>query len=80
MFTGKHSVVSMRPFYSLSCRYYFNHMSSRNEWPDWAGVKHGDEIEFTFGLPLANPKDYEAKEVALATDVVTYWTNFVKTG
>ncbi len=49
-------------------------------WPKYSGVKHGDEIEFTFGRPLTNPDNYNADEISFAHDVVTYWTNFAKTG
>ncbi len=65
-----------------SPRYYYAHKSSRDPWPKYTGVKHGDELEFTFGTPL-NPDvstGYRADEVGLARDIVTYWTNFVKTG
>jgi carboxylesterase type B len=62
------------------CRYYYAHRASNDPWPSWSGVKHGDEIDFTFGLPLNDPGEFMADELDLATDVVTYWTNFAKTG
>jgi acetylcholinesterase len=61
-------------------RYFYNHQSSLSPWPKYTGVKHGDEIELSFGLPLINPEMYETDEVRLAHDIVTYWTNFIKTG
>ena len=44
-------------------RYYYNHQSSVDPWPTWSGSKHGDEIEFTFGVPLKMPKLYSAQEI-----------------
>ena len=67
-------------FFLLFFRYHYSHRSSRDLWPEWSGVKHGDELEFTFGQALSEPKMYSAAEVSLANDVVTYWLNFVNTG
>ena len=61
-------------------RYHYSHMSSQNPWPAYSGVKHGDELEFTFGSPLRMPGMYYSKEVSFAFDLNIYWTNFVKTG
>ena len=61
-------------------RYFYNHQSSANPWPAWSGSKHGDEIEFTFGVPSQNPKPYTASEIEFSKDLITYWTNFAKTG
>lgn len=61
-------------------RFHFNHQSSQDPWPEYTGSKHGDEIEFIFGRPLENPNKYEVEELSLASDMMTYWLNFVKTG
>ena len=61
-------------------RYFYNHQSSNDPWPTWSGSKHGDELEFTFGVPLKTPKLYSAQEIKFARDIITYWTNFVKNG
>ena len=61
-------------------RYFYNHQSSVDPWPTWSGAKHGDELEFTFALPMRNPELYSAKEIKFARDIITYWTNFVKNG
>ena len=44
-------------------RYFYNHQSSVDAWPTWSGSKHGDELEFTFGVPLRSPKLYSAQEI-----------------
>ena len=61
-------------------RYYYSHRSSQDPWPKYSGTKHGDELEFTFGHPLSAPEKYTVSELKLATEIVTYWTNFVKAG
>jgi len=61
-------------------RYHYNHQSSVDPWPTWSGSKHGDEIEFSFGLPLKSPELYSAQEIKFSRDIITYWTNFAKNG
>merc|ERR1711971_397126 len=61
-------------------RYFYNHQSSVDTWPTWSGSKHGDELEFTFGVPLRSPKLYSAQEIKFSRDIITYWTNFAKNG
>ena len=61
-------------------RYYYSHRSSQDPWPKYTGTKHGDELEFTFGRPLKAPAMYTVSEIDFANDIMTYWTNFVKTG
>ena len=45
----------------VTIRYLYEHRSSADPWPEWSGVKHGDELEFTFGIPIGN-KDYTIEE------------------
>lgn len=61
-------------------RYYYAHRSSTDPWPRYTGVKHGDEIEFFFGHALTRPASYAVEEISFAQDVITYLTNFVRTG
>ena len=61
-------------------RYRYSHRSSADAWPTWAGSKHGDELEYTFGTPIRHSRNYTFDEVKLSNDIITYWTNFVKTG
>ncbi len=60
--------------------YYFTERYSSNAWPQWMGVLHGDEIIFTFGDPLKPGLNYTDKERELSKEIMTYWTNFAKTG
>ncbi len=61
-------------------RYHYAEKSSNDPWPSWVGVRHGDEIEFSFGHPLTDPKAYDVEEVSLAFDIITYWANFIRNG
>ncbi len=63
-------------------RYKYAHRSSRDPYPAYTGVKHGDDVEFVFGTPLFDnlSEEYQEEEVELAEDLVNYWSTFVKTG
>ena len=63
-------------------RYKYAHRSSRDPYPAYTGVKHGDDVEFVFGTPLFDDlsEEYQEEEVELAEDLVNYWSTFVKTG
>ena len=60
--------------------YRFVHRTSANPWPRWMGVMHGYEIDHVFGAPLNRTLGYTAEEETLSRRMVTYWTNFAKTG
>jgi len=60
--------------------YAFNHRSSVSPWPDWAGdAIHGFEIEHVFGIPFRDNR-YNDDERTLSGRMLTFWTNFAKTG
>jgi len=53
--------------------------------PPWADAAHGDEIPYVFGLPMIGPTElfpcnFSKNDVMLSAVVMTYWTNFAKTG
>ncbi|KAF6026542.1 BCHE [Bugula neritina] len=60
--------------------YYFTHRSTRNPWGKWMGVMHGDEIFFTFGLPIRPDSQYTEDEKLLSMHMMQLWSNFSKTG
>uniref|UniRef100_A0A667ZYD9 Carboxylic ester hydrolase n=1 Tax=Myripristis murdjan TaxID=586833 RepID=A0A667ZYD9_9TELE len=60
--------------------YMFDHRSTKNSWPEWMGVMHGDEIEFVFGLPLNATLGYSQKDVNVTRKLMRHWANFAKTG
>ena len=58
-----------------------------SDWkvPPWADAAHGDEIPYVFGLPMIGPTElfpcnFSKNDVMLSAVVMTYWTNFAKTG
>ncbi|ESP00050.1 hypothetical protein LOTGIDRAFT_113227 [Lottia gigantea] len=60
--------------------YSFEERMSNLPWPEWMGVPHGYEVEVVFGLPLNESLGYTSAEVDFSKRVMTYWSNFAKTG
>jgi len=68
--------------------YFFTEAYSSNPWPSWMGVMHGDDIIFMFGHVLRDssvrtgrwPIAYTPGEKELSRRMMTYWTNFAKSG
>uniref|UniRef100_A0A4W5NJX9 Neuroligin 4 X-linked b n=1 Tax=Hucho hucho TaxID=62062 RepID=A0A4W5NJX9_9TELE len=65
--------------------YSFYHHCQSDVSPAWADSAHGDEVPYVFGLPLIGPTDlfncnFSKNDVMLSAVVMTYWTNFAKTG
>ncbi|XP_057617227.1 neuroligin-4, X-linked-like isoform X2 [Chionomys nivalis] len=53
--------------------------------PAWADAAHGDEVPYVFGVPMGGPAElfacnFSRNDVMLSAVVMTYWTNFAKTG
>ncbi|KAF6731402.1 Neuroligin-3 [Oryzias melastigma] len=53
--------------------------------PAWSDAAHGDEVPYVFGIPMIGPTDlfpcnFSKNDVMLSAVVMTYWTNFAKTG
>lgn len=85
--------VSARALFQLQAperhtyKYLFTHRSSFGKFIPWVpGAGHGDEIPYVFGFPssmqtgLRFPDTVPPEELALSERVMTYWTNFAKTG
>ena len=60
--------------------YYFNQRIVQHEWPEWMGVLHGDEILFVLGDALKYHLNYTLEERTLSRIMISYWSNFAKTG
>ncbi|XP_036410356.1 neuroligin-1-like isoform X1 [Megalops cyprinoides] len=65
--------------------YAFYHHCQTEQVPPWADAAHGDEIPYVFGLPMVGPTElfpcnFSKNDVMLSAVVMTYWTNFAKTG
>ena len=56
-------------------QYWFDHHSTVNQWHEWMGTLHADEIMFVFGLPLLEENGYSKEEQELSRRMMRYWTN-----
>lgn len=75
----EHSKKSDTYFYS------FGHSTQSEDYPEWTGGVHGDELPYVFGAPLVGglspfPSQYNAQEMELSKFMMKMWTNFAKTG
>ncbi|KAJ8338395.1 hypothetical protein SKAU_G00373610 [Synaphobranchus kaupii] len=65
--------------------YAFYHHCQSLMKPAWSDSAHGDEVPYVFGIPMIGPTDlfpcnFSKNDVMLSAVVMTYWTNFAKTG
>ncbi|XP_021334268.1 neuroligin 4 X-linked b isoform X1 [Danio rerio] len=65
--------------------YAFYHHCQSDMKPAWADSSHGDELPYVFGIPMIGPTDlfncnFSKNDIMLSAVVMTYWTNFAKTG
>ena len=62
--------------------YAFEHRTSDNPWPEWTGVMHGTELDYMFGKPFeeSSSTTFTSEEKHLSKQLMTYWSNFAKTG
>ncbi|XP_033763107.1 neuroligin-4, X-linked-like [Pecten maximus] len=68
--------------------FQFSYHSSYTNSSDWIkGAQHGDEISYVFGFPAGTlksamkyPDHVTQQETTLSATVMTYWTNFAKSG
>lgn len=74
-FANKYSSAGEKVYmYFLTQRY------SVNPWPAWTGVLHGDDIVYVFGEALKQGLNFSQSDRDLSRTMMTYWTNFAKTG
>ena len=58
---------------------------TEDQVPAWADAAHGDEVPYVLGIPMIGPTElfpcnFSKNDVMLSAVVMTYWTNFAKTG
>ena len=63
-------------------KYRFNVRNPFDLWPKWTGVKHGDEMDYIFGRPLASSFDekFPMEHMSLSKFMIETWSNFAKYG
>ncbi|XP_077596450.1 neuroligin-3-like [Stigmatopora nigra] len=65
--------------------YAFYHHCQSPMKPVWSDSAHGDEVPYVFGVPMIGPTDlfpcnFSRNDIMLSAVVMTYWTNFAKSG
>ncbi|XP_077295695.1 uncharacterized protein LOC143917932 [Arctopsyche grandis] len=82
-------IVQMANFHSIanpkSYFYVFSHNSVFGEYAALKKSVYGEELAYVFGIPLGAKKnhfrdDYNSQEKLLSESVMSFWTNFAKTG
>ena len=64
-----------------SFRYKFSVRSPSDPWPTWSGVRHGSELEYVFGRPIADPASgFGVKDASISRFIIESWSNFIKSG
>ena len=75
-----HSVKKANTYF-----YNFNYPTRTDSYPRWAGGVHGDDLVYVFGAPLTEgldpfPASFSRSEKMLSEAIITYWSNFAKSG
>ncbi|KAG8187917.1 hypothetical protein JTE90_002932 [Oedothorax gibbosus] len=65
--------------------YVFDHQTEESDYSPRMGCVTGEEMNYVFGAPLVSSlshfgSNYTRSEYSLARAVMTYWSNFAKTG
>lgn len=77
LFAEKYAALSRSPkvfFYEFTQRW------KKSPVGEWAGVTHGDDYSYVFGLPLRYPERYTAEDVEVSEYMISAWTSFARTG
>ncbi|XP_073727545.1 bile salt-activated lipase [Misgurnus anguillicaudatus] len=60
--------------------YLFSEPSRMPIFPTWMGADHADDLQYVFGKPFATPLGYFPRHRDVSDYMISYWTNFAKTG
>ncbi|XP_061388047.1 neuroligin-3-like, partial [Musca vetustissima] len=83
---GTASASTQFPGQSGRCYFYvFDYQTKDGDYPQRMGTVHGEDLPYIFGAPLVDgfshfPQNYTKSEIALSEAVITFWTNFARTG
>uniref|UniRef100_A0A1A9X431 COesterase domain-containing protein n=1 Tax=Glossina brevipalpis TaxID=37001 RepID=A0A1A9X431_9MUSC len=87
--SGSGGVISASTQYATQsgrCYFYvFDYQTKDGDYPQRMGTVHGEDLPYIFGAPLVDgfshfPQNYTKSEIALSEAVITFWTNFARTG
>ncbi|XP_019616294.1 PREDICTED: neuroligin-4, X-linked-like [Branchiostoma belcheri] len=76
---------SVRNSESSTYMFAFNYRTNLSPYPDWVGACHGEELPLIFGASIAalgmfGHLNFTKGESMLSGAVMTYWSNFAKSG
>uniref|UniRef100_A0A3P8WIF7 Carboxylic ester hydrolase n=1 Tax=Cynoglossus semilaevis TaxID=244447 RepID=A0A3P8WIF7_CYNSE len=77
------SFVTSRFLFSQTNQHFvfdFHSRLSVTRFPRWVGAEHAEELQYLFGKPFSLPLIYFPRHRDLAGYMISYWTNFAKTG
>ncbi|XP_077418525.1 bile salt-activated lipase-like isoform X2 [Vanacampus margaritifer] len=60
--------------------YLFNMKTRIPGFPSWVEAEHSEELQYVFGKPFSMPLLYFPRHRELSQNMISYWTNFAKTG
>ncbi|XP_031636263.1 neuroligin-4, Y-linked isoform X2 [Contarinia nasturtii] len=65
--------------------YVFDYQTKDGDYPQRMGAVHGEDLPYVFGAPLVQgfshfPENYTKSEISLSEAIMTYWSNFLRTG
>lgn len=60
--------------------YVFGHQSSKKPLPSWMGIPHSYDVNYIFGRPLADQRDYNAQDAYVSKLDITALSTFASTG
>ncbi|XP_051955719.1 bile salt-activated lipase-like [Xyrauchen texanus] len=60
--------------------YLFSESSRIPLFPIWTGADHADDLQYVFGKPFTTPLGYFPRHRDVSKYLISYWTNFARTG
>uniref|UniRef100_A0A3B3D3U0 Carboxylic ester hydrolase n=1 Tax=Oryzias melastigma TaxID=30732 RepID=A0A3B3D3U0_ORYME len=60
--------------------YLFNMKTRIPGFPQWVEANHAEDLQYLFGKPFATPLDYAPRHRDLSQYMISYWSNFARTG
>ncbi|GBM53521.1 Acetylcholinesterase [Araneus ventricosus] len=60
--------------------YYMTHRSSKDTSAEWMGVPHFYDVQFVFGKPIVDFKQYTPEDSHFSGDLIHKWVSFAKNG